>query len=279
MKSTIKMKKTLVASGVALALGGAATAEAIQVPDVLGLGLGVNLYTDSANFTMLTADGATVGGTNNVNMVWNGNAYTSSTDYTGPGSGANITAFSTTPFFGHKWTAHDIQVFVPGTYSFDTTLGGGSPESGFLNATVPLGQFGVHMLFDWNGNVNIDVFVVAAMNSVFGSGVGRSTAGVTASGANNCDAGAIINCLWDGAQLGPAGKPAGNKTWMLSSVDANGDGIMGIPMVAGGPFPGFNANFNADMTLVAPIPIPAAAWLLGSGLLGLAGIGFRKKPS
>ncbi|MHB8744746.1 MAG: hypothetical protein ACYC9L_16750 [Sulfuricaulis sp.] len=275
MKSRMVLKKTIIASSVALALGVAINAEAIEVTNVLGLGLGVNLYTDSANMTMLTGAGATVGGTNDVKMVWDGNAYTSSTDYTGPGGPSNITAASTTLFFSHHWTAHDIQVFTPGSYTFDTSLGGGNAESGILSATVPLGDFGVHMLFNWNGNSNIDVFVVAAMSNVFGSGIGRSTQG-TPSGGNLCDTGAVKNCLWDGKGFGSAGKPAGNKVWMLASV-VNGssvNGVPGIPMAAGGPFAGFNANFNADMSPLAT-PVPAAVWLFGSGLLGL--FGFAKK--
>lgn len=281
MKTTMPMKKTILVSSVVLALGGAADAQAIEVPDVLGVGLGVKMYTDKANMTMLTAGGYVVGGTNNVNMVWDGNAYTSSSDYTGPGGPSNITASSTTPFFGYTWTAHDIQVFVPGSYSFDTTLGGGNPEHGTLTATVPLGDFGVHMLFDWNGNNNIDVFVVAALNSVFGSGIGYSTQKTT-SGLFKCGTGAsgtqqITNCLYDGkdwAGNNVANKPAGNQKWMLASVDGNGDGIMGIPMATGGPFAGFNANFNANMS---PVPVPAAVWLFGSGLLGLLGVVKRRK--
>jgi hypothetical protein len=37
-------------------------------------------------------------------------------------------------------------------------------------------------------------------------------------------------------------------------------------------------NANGTLTVVNPaaVPIPAAAWLLGSGLLGLAGIGRRR---
>jgi hypothetical protein len=39
-----------------------------------------------------------------------------------------------------------------------------------------------------------------------------------------------------------------------------------------------NLTFNpAITTLIAPVPIPAAVWLFGSGLLGLVGISWRKK--
>ena len=279
------MKKTLVASSIALVLG-APVANAALVQDLFG----ANTWsTDSANFTMLSALGGTVGGTNNVVMNWDGNAYNASSDYTGPGSASNITAGSTTPFFGHNWSAHDIQVFTPGSYSFDGTLGGGNPETGTLNVTVPTGQIGMHMLFDWNGNLNIDVFVVAAPSSVFGAGIGRSQGGQTSSGKKLCDLGngtttsgasGVANCLWDGKGFGTDGKPAGNKVWQLATVDGDGDGIMGIAMLPGGPFAGFNAGFNASLTPTpkgGAVPVPAAAWLFGSGLLGLVGVARRKK--
>jgi hypothetical protein len=61
-------------------------------------------------------------------------------------------------------------------------------------------------------------------------------------------------------------------------------GIGGSPMLSG-PFPGYNANFDVDtititgLTIVdpEPVPLPAAVWLFGSGLLGLLGIARRKK--
>jgi hypothetical protein len=142
---------------------------------------------------------------NDVKMIWDGNAYSSSTHYTGPGGPANITASSTTPFFVNTWTAHDIQVFVPGSYSFDISLGGGNPESGILSMNVGLGQFGLHMLFDWNGNYNIDLIAVANPLSVFGSGKGS-----TANPGCNSGPGATpngVNCLYDGGAYGSAGMP------------------------------------------------------------------------
>lgn len=240
MKSS--MTKSLVASGVALALGVSATNAEL----VTNLGPATQ-PNDSGNFTMLTNGGGTVGGTNDVATDWDGTGYNASSDYTGPGIIANLTANSTTPFNQAVWTAHDIQVFVPGTYSFDTSLGGGVGESLILNVTVPEGQLGMHMLFDWNGNLNIDVFVLGAPNTMFGAGIGRNTQNTATS--NLCDIGITTNCLFDGKSFGTDGKPLGTKVWMLASVDGDGDEVMGFPMAPGGPFQFFNANFNMQFSV------------------------------
>lgn len=280
MKPTMKL--TIIATSMAAALA-TANAQATLVntgfvaPNPPGCGtpetgLCAPLSTDSANFTMLDPGGYMVGGTNDVHMAWDGTAYTSSSDYIGPGGASNVTMSSTTAFFGVQWTAHDIQVFVPGSYTFDVTAGHNQydTETGTLSATVGAGQFGMHMLFDWNVSRNIDVFVILNPNSVFGAGIANSTN--LGCGYSLGDP-TVSNCLWDGPGYGSAGKPAGSKIWGLASVDGNGDGLMGIPMAAGGPFEGFNANFNA----YAPVPVPAAFWLFGSGLVGLFGVARRRK--
>jgi len=277
------MKKTLIASSVTLTFG-AVNAEAAPVSNLFGA---FDWYTDSANFTMLSGGGGVVGGANDVDMTWDGNGYTASSDYVGPGMQAsNVTAFqaSTTGFFGHTWTAHDIQVFTPGTYSFDTAIGGGNPEAGITTATVGAGQLGMHMLFDWNGNLNIDVFVVASPSSMFGAGLLLSTVKNT-KGELKCSSsftGTITkNCLYDGANYGST-PPTKSQVWMMASTDPDGDGVNGVPMATGGPFAGFNANFNATMAGTPDptvIPVPAAVWLFGSGLLGLVGIARRKKKA
>jgi hypothetical protein len=50
-------------------------------------------------------------------------------------------------------------------------------------------------------------------------------------------------------------------------------GVAGYPMQVG-PFPGQNPTFNGT---VSAVPVPAAIWLFGSGLIGLAGFAKRKK--
>ena len=68
-----------------------------------------------------------------------------------------------------------------------------------------------------------------------------------------------------------------------NSVDIDGDGIAGWGMIDGA-FIGFNANFTTGggspggtyAGAASVVPVPAAAWLFGSGLLGLVGVARRK---
>lgn len=253
---------------------GAGSAQAAQVAYATFTGAGA-----VSNFTFLTPEGTgcianctdinpvlgghgyTYGATNDVTFTWNGTLYMSSTDYTGPSSASNASISSSTHIYGLPWVAHDVQIFGPGTYSFDTTLGGGNPESGAMTMTVGAGQLGMHLLMDWNGNNNMDIANVWNLNSTF-SNCGASTSDNTAA-----------NCLYTGGP-NPAGNNAGTS-FLLASTDNDGDGTLGIPMAQGGPFydstyGGFNFNFNlqGNMTVV---PIPAAVWLFGSGLIGLLG--------
>ena len=60
------------------------------------------------------------------------------------------------------------------------------------------------------------------------------------------------------------------------------DGIAGSPLIDG-PFPGFNINLDLgsgnSLTVVnvSSVPVPAAVWLFGSGLIGLVGFARHKK--
>jgi hypothetical protein len=59
-------------------------------------------------------------------------------------------------------------------------------------------------------------------------------------------------------------------------LQANGCG--GSPIQAG-LFPGFNAHFDITslhVTSISAVPVPAAVWLFGSGLLGLIGVARRR---
>ena len=113
----------------------------------------------------------------------------------------------------------------------------------------------------------------------------------TVTGAVSAASGPIAN---DGTmyfEVG-AGQIAGtiDFAWSVNSGirvvnvwDINADGSLtavSAPGMENGPFGGFNAAFNLSAPgLVSEVPVPAAVWLFGSGLIGLAGIARRRKAA
>lgn len=196
-----------------------------------------SITTTGNNFTMLTSIGSMVGSDSNVSFTWDG---TFNTSVSGAG---NATLSSSTPFYGYNWSTHNVSIYGPGTYTVFSDCAPGNPGCGSGTAipfTVAPNQVGVHLLFDWGINKDMDLVNVWDLNATF-----------------------------------PGNPPS---SWDAASSDANGDGVRGIPFVDG-TFVGFNANFNVNGVVAmnpSPTPVPAAAWLLGSGLLGLMGFAKRK---
>ena len=62
----------------------------------------------------------------------------------------------------------------------------------------------------------------------------------------------------------------------VTVLDGDNDGIPGNAMTSG-PFTGITPAFYGTLAGQYAVPIPAAAWLFGSGLLGLVGMARRKK--
>jgi Bacterial Ig domain/Cadherin-like domain len=195
------------------------------------------------NFTMIDAGSSTFGGTNDIVATWDG---TLNNSVTSTNFNMTISSDSNFPFFGFPWFAHDIRVFGPGSYAFDTTCSvaqlqsgvadcGGTPDQ-YLHLDVPVGEMGAHVLFDWNITKNIDVALLWESNAPF---------------INPNPAGALY--------LGPAGPtPATDCSYQLVSRDVDGDTIPGAKMIDG-PFINFQANFNINLdrgctqgTVVAP---------------------------
>jgi hypothetical protein len=44
-------------------------------------------------------------------------------------------------------------------------------------------------------------------------------------------------------------------------------------------FPGFSPQFSGSLSSLSQVPVPAAVWLMGSGLLGLVGVARRRRRS
>jgi hypothetical protein len=172
-------------------------------------------------------------------------------------SGAGSATVNSFDFFsGGPATAHDITMQAIG----DGNGGGGSLVQG-------------HMLFDWAGNNNIPVDIYLDASGFFGAVGAGVTTSDTISGVGAIPAS-------DGIKKGkyPIGPAPMATTTFDTAFPTSGDGIGGVPMTTA-PFPGYNANFDITSVHIDSIsvPVPAAVWLFGSGLLGLVGVARRRK--
>jgi hypothetical protein len=227
------------------------------------------LYTSIGNnFTFLGATGGLFGGTNDVTFSWDGTLR--SAVVTDGSSNASLS--SPTNFAGKKWTAHNLNMYGSGTYVFDTQCPAGNPACGSgpsYTFMVPTGYIGAHMLWDWSTSKNIDQLQLFKLNDSW-----------NATGADPfCAAPQTLG----GCSTNP--NPNGNTgdtVWSLVSVWSSANPIPyphhGVFQIDG-PIQSGSMNFNlmTSAPAAAPVPVPAAAWLLGSGLLGLAGVAKRRK--
>lgn len=207
------------------------------------------------------------------------------------------------PYYYDPTWGYGLRTQISGTAQFDTATGlgtatvnpfdffsGGPANAHDVNfqaigdgAGGPGTLIAGRLLFDWSGNNNINVGIILDGAGMFGAIGGGLTVGDVITGVGAIPA---SNNIKKGKYpIGPA--PMATTTFDTefhnNGVFISGDdGIGGSPM-DNGPFPGFSANF--DMTTmvfqgeVNPIPVPAAVWLFGSGLLGLVGVARRRKQS
>lgn len=233
------MKKTLIGLSMAALFGsyGAhAGLSAYSVPPV---------SSTNNNFTMLgPGSGFQVGGTNDVTFTWDGTYNTSVA-----GAVDNATLSSPTGFFATYlyWTAHNVKIYAPGTYSIDTGSPANTTNPGgkIYSWTVPPGHVGAHMLFDWNTTTNIDVLVTWRLNKSWSQTT--TTDGCPSVGtpcpfetANPNAGGNTAATVWGGVSVDT---PA--SIFMPFSTADEVNTWNGTQMIDG-PFIGYSANFNVN---------------------------------
>ena len=135
-------------------------------------------------------------------------------------------------------------------------------ESNQFDFQLGQGQFAAGIFFDWS--TSTDIPVLGAMQ----------TSNYQPDGSMD-----VVSIDTDGDAV------PGTAMWWTpatqADVDADltGNTALGDPIGCTncGPFPGQTPAFGGTMTAVSAVPVPAAVWLFGSGLLGLVGVARRKK--
>lgn len=197
---------------------------------------------------------------------------------TGSSVGLTIENFDT---FGATATIYDVSLqrhgdtnLVVGNMLADWNISYGVPLSmvwdatGLFNAIdmgLQAGDVISGTYLKRNGSIIADVGSATPASDVLGLGQGPAPLAVT-----NWNTSALctpgIDCMGNALSGG------------APFID---DGVAGSPMIDG-PFPGLNVNFDIgsgnSLTVisVSEVPVPAAVWLLGSGLAALLGFSRRK---
>lgn len=220
--------------------------------------------------------------------------------------GVPFTNTSKSYYYDATW-GYGKRTQVSGTLTFDTSTGAGSATVNpfqFMNSgpwttnslTLQAVGDGVggtgslvagKWLYDWNSNSNINAGFIFDATGFFGAepyATGQSIVGIGATPASN-------DVQSGKYPIGPA--PIATTAWdtdyhndpscvmTASCLIADGTGYGGDPL-DNGPYPG--ASNNIDITSIHidsvennAVPIPGAALLFGSGLLGMVGVARRRK--
>lgn len=161
-----------------------------------------------------------------------------------------------------------------------------------------------NMLADWNNNIGVPISMVWDGTGLFNAIDYGLQAGDVISGTYLRRDGLVIadvdSAIPASDSLGLGQGPAplavtalNTSTLCTPGVNCMGnafsggapftdDGIGGSPLIDS-PFIGLNINFDIgsgnslNVLSVSEVPVPAAAWLLGSGLVGLLGMAWNRK--
>jgi hypothetical protein len=150
------------------------------------------------------------------------------------------------------------------------TIGSGSSPSGILIA-------GLNTVVN-NIQTEIADWASLTASGTFFDSTGGSTANALTGPAKS---GSFANSLLNGGTVGSAlsfYNILGNPT---TAVGGNGMPAHSVAMTtyAGFWFLTSGGQLTYNIAAAAPVPLPAAVWLLGSGLLGLIGVGRRRSAA
>ncbi len=213
------------------------------------------------------------------------------------------------PYYGDTTWNYGLRTQISGTFSFSTSTNSISVTVNPFNfwdfgaslhdiTLQSIGDgFGGNgalmvgsMLFDWATTQNMSIGIVLDATGFLSAGIYGTSQTISSVGALPASNAVAKNTI----PIGPA--PMATTAWdtnfninpSCAAIDSclvvSGDTIGGDPM-DNSTFAGYSANM--DITSIhfdsvvyippPPVPVSAAAWLFGSGLIGLANVARRRK--
>ena len=248
------MKKTLLSAAIVTAMGVSAAAQAVNITsmsiadtDSDGIAGGFAFASGTSTTTKYTAffDSTSTVNSSYGTFTTSGNGIIPTGEQASATSGDDDSFTAGFTFNGYQFTPNSLNAAGSGV----TT----NPGNGILSNAVNDGDNSLSFSdFTWSGTYGTQMFPLSP-TGLFSTNT-LSQGGSCSAAVNSTSA--CYTLRWE-AFIEPQGGFSGDTVWQIEGI-ANFDG-------------------NVDLSGGAPIPVPAAAWLFGSGLVGLVGVARRRR--